>query len=75
MALYPGDELAGDTSNWWGPNVAALRAMLREEGFSRVEVVYRNRAGTAWPAPPIAACPAPGSGCSKGAWSSTRTGP
>jgi tRNA (mo5U34)-methyltransferase len=42
MALYPGDEIAGDASNWWGPNVAALRAMLREEGFSRVEVVHRE---------------------------------
>jgi tRNA (mo5U34)-methyltransferase len=42
MALYPGDELAGDASNWWGPNVAALRAMLREEGFARVEVVHRE---------------------------------
>ncbi len=42
MALYPGDEIAGDASNWWGPNVAALRAMLREEGFPRVEVVHRE---------------------------------
>jgi tRNA (mo5U34)-methyltransferase len=42
MALYPGDEIAGDASNWWGPNVAALRAMLREEGFTRVEVVHRE---------------------------------
>jgi len=42
MALYPGDEVAGDASNWWGPNVAALRAMLREEGFARVEVVHRE---------------------------------
>ena len=42
MALYPGDELAGDGSNWWGPNLAALRAMLREEGFARVEVVHRE---------------------------------
>jgi len=42
MALYAGDELAGDASNWWGPNVAALKAMLREEGFARVEVVHRE---------------------------------
>ena len=42
MALYPGDEVAGDGSNWWGPNVAALRAMLLEEGFARVEVVHRE---------------------------------
>ena len=43
MALYPGDEIASDASNWWGPNVAALAAMLREEGFARVEVVHRER--------------------------------
>jgi tRNA (mo5U34)-methyltransferase len=42
MALYPGDEVAGDASNWWGPNLAALKAMLREEGFARVEVVHRE---------------------------------
>jgi tRNA (mo5U34)-methyltransferase len=43
MALYPGAELAGDASNWWGPNLAALIAMLREEGFARVDVVHRER--------------------------------
>ena len=42
MALYPGAELAGDGSNWWGPNLAALEAMLREEGFARVQVVHRE---------------------------------
>ena len=42
MALYPGDEVAGDASNWWGPNLAALKAMLREEGFAHVEVVHRE---------------------------------
>jgi tRNA (mo5U34)-methyltransferase len=42
MALYPGDEVAGDASNWWGPNVAALKAMLREEGFAHVDVVHRE---------------------------------
>jgi tRNA (mo5U34)-methyltransferase len=42
MALYPSAELADDASNWWGPNLAALRAMLREEGFARVDVVHRE---------------------------------
>jgi tRNA (mo5U34)-methyltransferase len=42
MAMYPGAELAGDASNWWGPNLAALKAMLREEGFARVDVVHRE---------------------------------
>jgi tRNA (mo5U34)-methyltransferase len=43
MALYPGAELADDASNWWGPNIRALRAMVREVGFRTVEVVHRER--------------------------------
>jgi tRNA (mo5U34)-methyltransferase len=42
MAFYPGDEVSGDPSNWWGPNKAAIVAMLGETGFSRV-VVYSER--------------------------------
>ncbi|HKP89808.1 MAG TPA: DUF1698 domain-containing protein [Thermoleophilaceae bacterium] len=38
-AFYPGAELDGDDSNWWGPNVSAVEAMLRAAGFSRVERV------------------------------------
>jgi tRNA (mo5U34)-methyltransferase len=38
-AFYPGDELKGDASNWWGPNPAATVAMLRDVGFSEVRVV------------------------------------
>jgi hypothetical protein len=39
MAFYPGRELNTDDSNWWAPNPPALRAMLRDVGFRRVEVV------------------------------------
>lgn len=39
MAFYPSDELKGDASNWWGPNIAATSAMLREVGFSEVKLV------------------------------------
>ncbi len=39
MAFYPGDELNHDSSNWWGPNPAAVLAMLRDVGFRRIEVV------------------------------------
>ena len=39
MAFYPNDELADDPTNWWGPNPAALIAMLRDVGFERVEVI------------------------------------
>jgi tRNA (mo5U34)-methyltransferase len=39
MVFYPTDELARDRNNWWGPNVAAVHSMLRDVGFSRVELV------------------------------------
>ncbi len=39
-AFYPGDELQGDASNWWGPNLAAAKGMLEAVGFTRVEVVF-----------------------------------
>jgi tRNA (mo5U34)-methyltransferase len=42
MAFYPGAEIDGDWSNWWGPNVALLSGMLAHEGFSRVEVIFRE---------------------------------
>lgn len=43
MAVYPGDELAGDASNWCGPNPAAVKAMLAVEGFSSIESVHLER--------------------------------
>ncbi len=39
-AFYPDDELQGDTSNWWGPNLSGAMGMLRAVGFSRVEVAF-----------------------------------
>jgi tRNA (mo5U34)-methyltransferase len=36
MIMYPGDELAGDPTNWWGPNRACMEALLRNVGFGRV---------------------------------------
>jgi len=42
VAYYAGDEIAGDPSNWWGPNPAMLLAKLRELGFDRVEVVHQE---------------------------------
>jgi tRNA (mo5U34)-methyltransferase len=38
MAFYPGSEQNNDASNWWGPNVPALRAMLQTVGFRKIEV-------------------------------------
>jgi tRNA (mo5U34)-methyltransferase len=39
LAFYPQDECAGDFSNWFGPNRAAVEAMLRVVGFRKVELV------------------------------------
>jgi tRNA (mo5U34)-methyltransferase len=39
MAFYPGTELNEDPTNWWAPNPPALVGMLKDVGFSRVEVV------------------------------------
>lgn len=47
MVFYPGKELAGDPTNWWGPNPQCIRAMLHDVGFPQVEYtadpVYPNR--------------------------------
>jgi tRNA (mo5U34)-methyltransferase len=42
VAYYPGDEIDGDPSNWWGPNPAMLRAKLRELGFATTDVVHQE---------------------------------
>jgi tRNA (mo5U34)-methyltransferase len=44
MAFYPGAEIDGDPSNWWGPNAGAVRGMLEQEGFGRVDVFSEPRA-------------------------------
>ena len=36
MRYFPGDELAGDASNWWGPNRACVEALLRTSGFREI---------------------------------------
>jgi tRNA (mo5U34)-methyltransferase len=36
MRYYPGDELGGDPTNWWGPNQQCVEALLRTAGFSEV---------------------------------------
>lgn len=40
-AFYPGVELRGDASNWWGFNTEGVRALLRSLGFRSVKVVDR----------------------------------
>jgi tRNA (mo5U34)-methyltransferase len=39
-AFYPGPELYGDATNWWGPNVPALLGMLMATGFDEATVVH-----------------------------------
>jgi len=38
-AFYPGRELNGDPTNWWGPNVPAIAGMLNAVGFAAVNVI------------------------------------
>ncbi len=42
MVYYPGTELFGDDSNWWGPNLPLVRDLLHAQGFRAVEVVHRR---------------------------------
>ncbi len=39
MAFYRDRELNNDPTNWWAPNIAGLREMLRAVGFRSVQVV------------------------------------
>jgi tRNA (mo5U34)-methyltransferase len=38
MVFYEGRELNNDPTNWWGPNVPAICAMLRDVGFKTTTV-------------------------------------
>ena len=42
VAFYPKVELNADPTNWSGPNPAAVVAMLRTVGFSRVEIISKS---------------------------------
>lgn len=37
--FFPGNELNGDYSNWWSPNIRALEGLVRAAGFKSIEVV------------------------------------
>ena len=45
MAFYPGSELDGDPTNWWGPNVKAVKAMLKDVGFPSVQLIWKGSWG------------------------------
>jgi len=38
MAFYPGSQMWDDPTTWWGPNIALVEAMLKDVGFSQVEI-------------------------------------
>lgn len=40
MIFYPRNEINGDGSNWWGPNVPFLIEYLKVLGYSRVDVTH-----------------------------------
>jgi tRNA (mo5U34)-methyltransferase len=42
LEFYPGAELSGDPTNWFGPNPAAVEGMLKVAGFSRIVPVWRS---------------------------------
>jgi tRNA (mo5U34)-methyltransferase len=48
MVFYPGSELANDPSNWWGPNIPLMLALLKDLGFTKIECrkdpIWRRRA-------------------------------
>lgn len=43
MIMYPGAELNGDASNWWGPNPACMIALLKEFGLAKVDALWSMR--------------------------------
>lgn len=43
MTFYPGNELADDPSNWWGPNPACVEAMAKAVGFKTCEIIWEGR--------------------------------
>jgi hypothetical protein len=42
MAFYPGDEINNDSTNWCGPNPAAIKSMLHDVGFTKVKCIYKT---------------------------------
>lgn len=42
LAFYPNDELSRDPTNWFGPNLAAVKAMLSCCGFNSIKVVHKS---------------------------------
>ena len=48
MRYYLGDEMAGDASNFWAPNLLCLQQMFREFGFTRFEAMLTPNTPAPW---------------------------
>lgn len=44
MIFYPGDELDGDPTNWWGPNRRCVEALLELYGFKQIAFAMNGKA-------------------------------
>jgi tRNA (mo5U34)-methyltransferase len=53
IALYPGREFNNDPTNWCGPNIPALEAMLQIVGFKRVKLFASSPLTPGFPAEEI----------------------
>jgi tRNA (mo5U34)-methyltransferase len=55
MVMYPGTELDNDPTNWWGPNVACIRELLKTIGFGHIDVTggYPRATFHAWRPSPL----------------------
>ena len=42
MVFYPGREIGGDETMWWGPNISAVTDMLKTVGFKKIELVWQK---------------------------------
>ena len=42
VRFYPTNELAGDFTNWWGPNIPAHRRMIESSGLSIAHELHRS---------------------------------
>jgi len=45
IAFYPNNELAGDPTNWCGPNFLAMESMLKTVGFKTIKIFSKNPGG------------------------------
>ena len=53
MRFYEGAELNNDPTNFWAPNQACLKAMLREVGFRNFEVKTHPHVKASWREPDL----------------------